>query len=66
MAAFNRAFEKVPQWQGYEKPKMHLLTHLREALEEFGPWRGFWCMPWESFLQLLKKMFKNAKCSLMH
>ena len=55
---FNRVFEKVDRWKGYEKPKLHPRDHLRISLEEFGPFRAFWCMPWEAFLQLLKKMFR--------
>ena len=49
----------MPQWQnkGYEKPKFHPAEHLAAALDEFGPFRAFWCMPWESYLQILKRMF---------
>lgn len=25
--------------------------------ELFGPFRCYWCMPWEAFLQILKRMF---------
>ena len=51
---FLAAFEAVPQWQdaGYEKPKFHPAAHLGESLDEFGPFRAFWCMPWEAFLQV--------------
>ena len=57
---FLSAFQAVKIWQdkGYEKPKFHPPAHLRAALEEFGPFRNFWCMPWEAFLQVLKRMFK--------
>ena len=51
-------FHAVKEWQGYEKPKMHPSYHLGEALEEFGPFIGFWCMPWESFVQVLKSIFE--------
>ena len=27
------------------------------GLERFGPFRCYWCMPWEAFLQILKRMF---------
>ena len=49
----------MPQWQdgGFEKPKFHPGEHLSMALEEFGPFRAFWCLPWEAFLQVLKRMF---------
>ena len=39
---FYRAFEAVKQWRGYEKPKLHLLAHLKRALLLYGPLRGFW------------------------
>lgn len=57
---FLETFSAVPQWQdkGYEKPKFHPGEHLADALEEFGPFRAFWCMPWEAFLQILKRMFE--------
>lgn len=52
------SFHAVPQWQsGYTKPKFHQAEHLAQALEEFGPFRAFWCMPWEAFVQVLKRMF---------
>ena len=51
-------FSNVPQYEGYEKPKHHCLKHLRKYLELFGPLRGFWCLPFEAFLQILKRMFK--------
>ena len=58
--AFLKAFEKVPQWQdaGFEKPKFHPALHLAVALEEFGPFRRFWCMSFEGYLKVLKPMFK--------
>ena len=56
--AFDAAFQTVKEWKGYEKPKMHPFRHLSTSLAEFGPWRGFWCLPWESFLQVLKRMFE--------
>ena len=56
---FLKDFNAVPQWlnAGYEKPKFHPAEHLAAALDEFGPFRAFWCMPWESYLQILKRMF---------
>ena len=70
VAAFLLAFEAVPQWTGYEKPKFHLLDHLSEAIRDHGPLRAFWCMPWEAFLQLVKRMFdmtnyKSAPTTVM-
>lgn len=52
-----KAFRAVPQYDQWEKPKHHFLEHLRKYLERFGPFRGYWCMPWEAFLQVLKRMF---------
>jgi hypothetical protein len=59
---FYALFSSVPEWQdgGYEKPKMHLLHELGQALAEFGPWRSFWCMPWEAFLQVVKRIFDGT------
>lgn len=59
---FYALFSAVPEWQdgGYEKPKMHLFHELSSAVAEFGPWRTFWCMPWEAFLQVLKKIFEGT------
>ena len=58
MSKFYLSFEAVKLWQGYEKPKLHLIEHLEAALLEWGPFRAFWCMPWEGFLQILKRMFR--------
>jgi hypothetical protein len=52
-----RSIEHVPQWKGRWKPKHHLGDHLADALREHGPWRAFWCMWGEAFLQYLKKLF---------
>ena len=37
------------------KPKHHTLIHLMKYLDLYGPFRQMWCMPFEMFLQLLKK-----------
>jgi len=57
---FLEKFEAVPQWQdgSYEKPKFHPALHLEVALEEFGPFRAFWCMSFEGHLQPFKQMFR--------
>ena len=57
-----RAFEAVPQWQnaGFEKPKMHLPQHLGDVLSEFGPFRAYWCLPFEGFLKMLKRLFRMS------
>ena len=51
---FLEKFAAVPQWRngGFEKPKFHPSEHLEEQLEEFGPFRAFWCFPWEAYLQV--------------
>ena len=56
--AFMRSFEMVPQWTGYWKPKHHLGDHLKDALAEHGPFRAYWCMWGEAFLQYLKHLFE--------
>ena len=53
-----RSVEKVPQWRGYWKPKHHLGDHLSDALDEHGPFRAYWCMWGEAFLQYLKRLFE--------
>lgn len=36
---FIEKFGAVSQWKGYEKPKLHMLDHLAEALECVAPCR---------------------------
>ena len=50
---FLEQFALVEEWkeEAYEKPKFHLFEHLADSLREWGPWRAYWCMPWEGFLQ---------------
>ena len=35
-------FDKVEEWAGYEKPKLHPPKHLGEQLKDFGPPRTIW------------------------
>jgi hypothetical protein len=51
VANYKLAFSLVPQYQGRGKPKGHSLDHLPVYLEKYGPFRGFWCFPYEAFLQ---------------
>ena len=51
------AFAAVPQYEDFEIPKHHCIKHLRKYLELHGPFRQYWCMSYEAFIQLLKKMF---------
>jgi hypothetical protein len=44
-------FESVDEYDGLERPKHHFQLHLSRALRRYGPLRGFWCMPWEAYLQ---------------
>ena len=37
---------------------MHPRDHLVELLEEFGPFRASWCMPWEGTLPVFKALFR--------
>ena len=53
---FMLRFEAVPEWMGYEKPKMHLIAaHL--DLDAHGPFTAYHCMPWEAYVQVLKRLF---------
>jgi hypothetical protein len=45
------AFENVPHYNDLDRPKHHFQVHLPAALRDFGPLRGFWCMPFEAFIQ---------------
>ena len=50
------AFDKVPEYVGLERPKHHFLDHLGGALARFGPFRLYWCMPWEGNLKLVNQI----------
>jgi hypothetical protein len=39
-------------YPGLQRPKNHFLDHLADSLRRFGPFRGFWCMPFEALLQV--------------
>ena len=45
-AKFDRAYPGA-----YRKPKHHCIKHLRKYLELCGPFRNYWCMGFEGFLQ---------------
>ena len=51
---------QVPQYVGRGKPKGHALDHLPQYLEKYGPFRSFWCFPFEAFLQVLKRLFEMS------
>jgi hypothetical protein len=53
-AKFDAAYKRL-NGGNYRKPKHHMLRHLRKYLRLFGPFRHFWCMPGEAFLQPLKR-----------
>ena len=61
------AFELVDEWRGYEKPKQHLLDHLTELLDDFGLFKAVWCMHFEHYVQVLKRIFEitNYKAAPM-
>ena len=61
------AFELVDEWRGFEKPKQHLLDHLSELLDEFGLFKAVWCMHFEHYVQVLKRIFEitNYKAAPM-
>lgn len=39
----------------YRKPKHHCIKHLTKYLRLLGPFRNFWCMGFEGFLQVSSK-----------
>ena len=45
--------------RGFAKPKHHCIRkgHLSKYLRLYGPFRFVWCMPYEAFLQVLKRLF---------
>ena len=59
---FLRAFANVKEWQTdkrkFEKPKFHPGMHLKASLEAFGPFRAYWCLPGEGYLQVLKQIYR--------
>ena len=52
ISAHEDAFDRVAEYVGLERPKHHFQKHLAKALRNYGPFRGFWCMPFESFIQV--------------
>ena len=42
----------------YRRPKHHQLRHLKKYLVLFGPFRFYWCMSGEAFLQRLKRLLE--------
>jgi len=54
--AHEAAFDRVIQYDDLERPKHHFQKHLPDALRRHGLFRAFWCMPWEAFLQLIKRI----------
>jgi hypothetical protein len=52
LETWDAAFDKVAEYTGLKRPKAHFAMHLPKALRNYGPFRQFWCMPWEGFLQV--------------
>ena len=55
-----RACAQVSEYAGLEKPKHHMALHVVRDIERNGPPRGFWCMAFEAFNQVIKKMFNKS------
>ena len=36
------------------------LHSFAQTLEDFGSFRAVWCMPWEAYLKILKRMFRRC------
>lgn len=53
MTNFMAAYSRL-----YLKPKHHKLKHLAKYFELYGPFRVFWTMHGEAFLQRLKRLFE--------
>ena len=66
IANFIDAFDKVPEYFDLDRPKHHFLEHLVRALLDFGPFRGFWCMPFEAFLQVCRPCLYSSTLSSNH
>ena len=49
-------FNKIPWLQQLFKPKQHFLTHIPRDILLFGPPRLYWCMRFEAFNQVFKKI----------
>lgn len=45
-------FEMVPEYLDLDRPKHHFQIHLPRALLNYGPFRGFWCFPFEAYMQV--------------
>lgn len=43
------------------KPSHHLLLHIPELMERFGPARGWWAFPFERFNGQIQHLSKNHK-----
>ena len=46
---------QVSEYNGLWKPKHHFETHLPVDLLRFGPLRGYWCMSFEGFNEIVKQ-----------
>ena len=42
-------------------PNMHLHTHLKQCLIDYGPLHAFWCYPFERFNGILGSFHSNRK-----
>ena len=66
----SRLFDCVAEYNGLKRPKHHFCSHLANDLWLYGPPRGYWCMGFEHFNQIIKKgaslsNWKNTTLSVM-
>ena len=59
------AFNRVPEYEGFYKPKHHFATHASINTMQMGPMKGLWCYSFEGFHQRVKRIaegsnFKNV------
>ena len=55
-----QAFNKVPEFKGYFKPKQHFASHASIDTLRMGPLRGYWTYSFEGFHQRVKQIAKDS------
>ena len=55
---FCKKFEELYGWQ-HCTPNMHMHTHLRDSLEDYGPVYAFWCYAFERYNGILGSYHTN-------
>ena len=55
-----QAFAKVPEYEGLDKPKHHMASHVVRDIRNNGPPRAFWCLGFEAYNKIIKGMFTRS------